>query len=314
MIAVRAPSFLDTLMSRFLQFATISVKLRGFPRAVREPRAADRLAWLFGGSEKPTRPAPAGRGSHVQRIRIASPASHGLLLSLVALLLATAGCEVAPQFSVDDARQELATAFERDLGEVAIYEDARGAEPGEWIVDFKLDGFRPFLQGRFLRGERDWALDGVRERSRDAEGGPWTSPGSMLGMIREATIERAELSMDTIAELAEFVERHAVDNNGVYPTVTLAELESLVVRAGYTRTWRHDQDGWGHALVYHASPDGQAYIILSPGADGEWDVPTSEYFENTDQGMEAYDGVVSDPARDIIHATGAFVQRFEPEP
>ena len=72
-------------------------------------------------------------------------------------------------------------------------------------------------------------------------------------------------------------------------------------------------DGWGGSFAYHGAPEGTGYIIISPGADGRWDISLETYFFNTDQGIEIYAGETSDPNKDIVWASGGFVQRFRAE-
>ena len=52
--------------------------------------------------------------------------------------------------------------------------------------------------------------------------------------------------------------------------------------------------------------------VAVQSADGQLDRPSDAYFSNTDQGIEAYGGPTSDPNKDVIYATNAFVQHFQP--
>lgn len=228
------------------------------------------------------------------------------------LLVALAGCgERRPDFSVEDARVQLAAAFDRTAGEVAVYDDTRGREPDTWLVDFKLDDHAGMLQARFRGEPSRWALDGVREIIAGGEQ-PWQPLGVVIGRVRQEEAERAESTIERIEQLAALVERYALDHGNSYPAVDAAGLKTLLVGAGYVKRWAYDSDAWNNPIVYHASPDGEAYLILSSGADGAWDQPVSTYFRNTDTGNEAYEGLVADPELDFIWATGSFVQRYEP--
>jgi hypothetical protein len=198
---------------------------------------------------------------------------------------------------------------------VQIYDQGRGSAPEEWIVDFKIDGFLPLLQARFGDKDHAWALRDVRERPSGSADTPWVELGVLIGRTKKEAAEKAESTMATIRQLAELVERYATSHGSRYPTVDMDGLEKLVLGEGLTPKWAFDTDAWGSAIAYHAAPDGQSYIILSPGADGQYEQSLEKYFDNTDAAtgaVEAYAGRTSDPNRDIIFATGAFVQSYEP--
>ena len=103
-----------------------------------------------------------------------------------------------------------------------------------------------------------------------------------------------------------------MEHGNRYPDTNLAGIRRLVVEGGYIEEtrWHHEVDAWNNALAYHAAPDGSAYIILSPGSDGKWDAPLETYFTNTEQGNEIYGGPSNDPSKDLIWATGSFVQVY----
>ena len=244
---------------------------------------------------------------------------HAIRRTLVALSCAAAlagltACETRPDFDVDKAQNEIASAFAREPIAVQVLGDGRGADSDSWIVDFRLDGYDPFLQAKFVGRNHRWELDTVRERPSGPNETPWTEIGTMLGRFRGATLERARQTEEIIRALAGFVERYAVEHGNKFPVTNLEGVRKLVVGAGYVEEskWRHDVDGWGNAMAYHAANDGQSYIAISPGADGRWDLPLDEYFQNTDQGLEAYGGDVTDPNKDFIMASGSFVQVYRP--
>jgi hypothetical protein len=193
-----------------------------------------------------------------------------------------------------------------------MLDDGKGpeSEPDTWIVDFRLDGFDPYLQAKFTTRDHDWHLDVVRERPSGPTQTPWTEIGAMLGRFKAEAVERALQTERVIREVGTFVERYAVEHGNRFPTTNLEGIRKLIIGSGYIdeARWHHGADAWGNSLAYHAAPDGQAYIVISPGADGRWDVPLDTYFANTDQGMEIYGGLSSDPNLDFIWASGSFVQ------
>lgn len=267
-----------------------------------------------GRSPCPSPPDAFGPGRASDATGLAS-ASCTLVALLALLALGGCGGERREDFSLDAARLALADAFEREPETMSIYDDYRdpAADDDEvaWIVDFKMDGYRPFLQARF-EGEPDqWVLGGVRERVDSGTEQPWQPVGVVIGRVRGTVAEKMEETEGLIHDVAQLVERYAVDHGNLYPTVEMGGLERLLV-PDYTKRWWYDSDSFGNPLLYHAAPDGLSYIILSAGADGSWDQPPTEYFRNTDEGMEAYGGPVADPARDLIWATGYFAQRYEP--
>jgi hypothetical protein len=238
-----------------------------------------------------------------------------VLVMVPGLLLGLSGCgKRRPPFDVDQARQELAQAFGRSEDQLAIYADARAgaAEPIQWIVDFRVDGFSLDLQARFTGTREEWVLDAMRTNPQGNPPGEWAWPSQVIAETRREAAERAETTMARMSELADLIERLAADRANAYPTVDLEGLHALLVQGDYTANWVYSADAWGSPLVYHAAPDGQSYVLLSPGSDGQWDQDLETYYANTDAGLESYDGMSSDPERDLIHATGAFVQSYAP--
>ena len=248
-------------------------------------------------------------------MRILPRLTHALLA--LALLLVLGGCGPSrPDFSVDQAHVDVAAAFNRPVSAVAVYGDNRvpNSDPPTWMIDFKIDGFAPFLQAKFVAGAGKWDLRAVRERPAGSKETPWMDVGTMLAQSVGATRENAATTQDTIRTLAAWIDRYAVEHGNKYPNGSLSQIHDMVVQAGYATPaqWHHDSDGWGNALYYHAAPDGQSYIVISAGADGSLDIPAETYYSNTDAGFEAYAGRNHEPNRDIVWATGAFVQYYEP--
>ena len=261
------------------------------------------------------------------------PKAIGLRRTLVAALFAAAvlvGCSTRPDFDRDRAHGEIATAFGRKPAAVQMLDDGPpvrkrpggdgesgsddattpAAESDTWIVDFRLDGFDPYLQAKFVTRDHDWHLDVVRERPSGPTETPWTEIGAMLGRFKAETVERSLQTEKVIRDAATYIERYSVEHGNRFPSTNLDGVRKLVIGSGYVEEgrWRHDSDAWGNSLAYHAAPDGAAYILISPGADGRWDVPLDTYFSNTDQGMEIYGGTTTDPNLDVIWASGSFVQ------
>ena len=120
--------------------------------------------------------------------------------------------------------------------------------------------------------------------------------------------------MSRLGQLGDLIGQYAVRNGNRFPEATMPGLKDLLISAGgiQEKDWKHDADAWGQALLYHAAPDGNGYILISMGADGQLDQEQSVYFSNADQGFEAYKGPSADPNADIIIASGGFVQSFEP--
>ena len=229
-----------------------------------------------------------------------------LLPTLLALLLV--GCQGRrPEFNIAGGRDQLARAFGQPGSDVEIYEDGPGDAQGEWIIGFKLKGFRPLLQARFVGRDDTWVLDRVREFPLGSAKPQWVDVGAQIGRVRQDATEKAQATMKRIRELAEFIDRYYAEH-GVYPEMDLVGVAQVVLAAGYTTDWHHDADAWGNRFAYHAAPEGQGYIIISSAADGKFDEPLRSYFDKTDEGLEAYGGVVDERGADIVFATGSFVQ------
>jgi hypothetical protein len=234
---------------------------------------------------------------------------------VVAAIVVLAGCHGRPDFDVERAQVDISSAFAVRALAVQVLGDGRGSDPDTWIVDFRLDGYDQFLQAKFQGREHKWQLDSVRERPQGTTETPWGEVGVILGRFRGATIARANQTTKVIRDLATLIERYSVEHSNKFPMTELEGVRKLVVGAGYIQEsqWKNDADAWGNALAYHAAPDGQSYILLSPGADGRWDLPLAQYFKNCDEGMEVYGGNRADPNDDFIWATGSFVQVYKPD-
>lgn len=238
------------------------------------------------------------------------------LLMLLGLALGAMGCaESRPDFDIDAAHRELAGAFSREPAAVAILGDSRGSAEAEWLVDFTLDGFDPFLQARFEGSQHAWRLATVRERPRDGQDTPWTEVGVMLGRFRGAVIERAKETEKRMHDIAALVERYSVEHDHRAPNTNLDGVRKLSLESGYLEEgkWAFSSDAWGSAIAYHAAADGQSYILVSPGADGRWDIGLDVYFSNTDAGIEIYGGPSNDANADFVWASGSFVQVYRSE-
>ena len=235
-------------------------------------------------------------------------------LTVFMLALAAAGCEGRPDFNIDQAQMDLAQAFERQTRQLAVYSDARGEAPDEWIVDFRIDGIEQSLQAKFKGGKTSWELAQVRVAPSGSEETAWESVGVLLGRIRGEARERALDTMTRMRQLGDLIGQYAVRNGNRFPNVQMPALKELLLSEGgiQAKDWKHDQDAWGQALLYHAAPDGNGYILISTGADGALDQEQSVYFANADEGLEAYGGRSANPDADIIVASGDFVQSFEP--
>lgn len=236
-------------------------------------------------------------------------------LTMFILCLAAIGCDRRPPFNIDGAQMDLAQAFERQMRQIAIYSDGRGAAPDEWLVDFRIDGVAEAMQARFKGVKSSWQLQEVRiapATSNDET--PWESVGVILGRMRGDAHERATDTMARMRQLADLIGGYAVRNGNRFPAGDMSGLERLLIMDGQIleKDWRHSVDGWGQQLLYHAAPDGNGYVLVSPGADGQLDQPQSTYFQNAEQGLEAYGGRSSNPDADIVIASGGFVQSYEP--
>ena len=130
------------------------------------------------------------------------------------------------------------------------------------------------------------------------------------GDVRAAADEKTTTTMATMRELADAIEAYAVDGGSSFPETDITGLARLMVKGRYFERWQHSDDGWGHAFHYYSS--GDAYILVSRGADNRFDVPVDSYNAKTDAGDFAYEGATNDPAADLIYATGSFVQRYLP--
>jgi hypothetical protein len=234
-----------------------------------------------------------------------------ILLS-VAVLGLLACSDRRPEFNLTQARSDLAEAFDVDDSAISIYSDGRFAEEeAVWMVDFRLDGRRELMQARFNGRSKVWVLQDVRDRGEPDEA--FEPVGLVVGDLLSNSVDSAFDTMDLLEEVAGFVESFATTNNNAYPAVDIRALAQLVVRAELIESWEHAQDGWGGRIYYFATRQGDAYILVSPGADGIWDIPTAEYARRTQDGDQSFDGFSSDLDADIILATGSFVQGFEPD-
>lgn len=235
--------------------------------------------------------------------------------ALLALALGLTACGPRrPAFDDAKAQDQIASLFERDSSSVALYTSQGGREEAEWLVEFRVDGDSANYQARFSGASGEWKLVNLRERSPGGQYGAWVEPGIVFQRAEQEMGTRAEATMKTMAELARLVERYATENGLSYPAVDIAGLQELVVSGGFVKEWKHSADAWGNGLLYHGSPDGQTYLIVSRGADGQFDRDPAEYFAASDAGNEAYGGISSDPNVDLIYATGAFVQSYVPAP
>ncbi|HEX4823729.1 MAG TPA: type II secretion system protein GspG [Candidatus Polarisedimenticolaceae bacterium] len=93
--------------------------------------------------------------------------------------------------------------------------------------------------------------------------------GLLLAAVPQPSIptdaERARWTMDDMRTLATAIEAYAVDHK-TYPVgsslaAIVATIEPIYVSKAPTR------DAWGHDFLYTCK-DGQAYTIVSTGADG----------------------------------------------
>lgn len=240
------------------------------------------------------------------------------LLRLAALLvlavLATACGKRRPPFDDDDAQTAIAGAFQRPAADVAIYTSLPGTVETEWLVEFKVDGDGTSYQARFNGETGDWKLKDLRLRDAGGTYGAWVETGVVIRRAVHEMGNKAGDTMKVMKDLAGLIERYATDNSRLYPAVDISGLQELIMNGGYAKEWHYSADAWGNGLLYHAAPDGQSYLIVSPGADGRFDQDPAEYFAASDQGNEAYGGQSGDPERDLIYATGAFVQSYVAEP
>jgi hypothetical protein len=235
-----------------------------------------------------------------------------LVLALATTLLAA--CARRPDFDLDKAHVEMARAFGKTPPQVALYSDGRGDVPDEWIVEFRIDGFRPFMQAKF-KGRKDrWELAEVRERPDGPEEAPWESVGRLVGTLQGENAERAHATEVLLQDLAELIERQAAQTGGKFPTGDIGSLKRLLVGDGglAEKDWHFDVDAWGQPILYHAAPDGVSYVLVSSGADGTLDIPKASYETNADNGLERYAGATNDINKDIVLASGTLVQRYAP--
>lgn len=237
-----------------------------------------------------------------------------LRLTVFILALAAAGCHRRPDFNIDKAHVELAQAFERQTRQVAVYSDGRGELPDEWLVDFRIDGVEQALQARFKGVKSSWQLQDVRIAPSGTEETPWESAAVILGRMRGDAHERGLETMGRMRQLADLIGGYSVRNGNRFPDTDMNNLRDLLIQDGQIleKDWKHDSDGWGQQLLYHAAPDGLSYVLISMGADGQLDQDRATYFANADTGFEAYAGRSANPNADIIIASGGFVQSYEP--
>lgn len=110
-------------------------------------------------------------------------------------------------------------------------------------------------------------------------------------------------TMADLRSVATALEAYATDNDR-YPDADYAGLKPLLEPV-YIRKFP-EQDIWGHAYAYVASPDGTQYRFVSAGSDGvfEWDsrriTPAT-----TDATPVRYRDSLED---DVVFANGGFVQ------
>ena len=74
-------------------------------------------------------------------------------------------------------------------------------------------------------------------------------------------------TLDDLRTIAGAAEAYATDNNH-YPAAASIEELRTVLEPTYVRTLPL-KDFWGNPFVWHTSPDGQHYRIISTGADGQ---------------------------------------------
>jgi len=238
-------------------------------------------------------------------------ASRCVVLSLALLV---AGCATRPDFDLEKANIEMARAFGKTPEQVAVYSDGRGDVADEWIIEFRIDGFRPFMQAKF-KGRKDrWELAEVRERPDGTQETPWQSVGTLIGMLKGENANKAQATEALLQDLAELIERRAAQTGGKFPSGDIGSLKRLLVGDGglEEKDWHFDADAWGQPILYHAAPDGGSYVLVSQAADGALDISKSAYEANADSGLERYAGATSDINKDIVIASGTLVQRYAP--
>lgn len=251
-----------------------------------------------------------------------SQSLRALILALTVVCLVGCGPR-RPDFSVDDALSQLAEAFETPPEEVSVLDEGKAPKlegesdaayraRAEIWVDFKVPAFNRTLQARFMGTDSGWELDGVRSRPRGSRLTPWSEVGEMLGEVRAAASDKAEATMELMRELGNAVEALAVDSENRFPTTDIQGLARLLTRGRYLEKWKHRDDGWGNTFHYYAADAGDAYIIVSRGADNRFDLPVDDYNTRADAYDFDYAGAHSDPALDLIYATGSFVQLYIP--
>jgi hypothetical protein len=262
-----------------------------------------------------------GEESAAERPTLSQPTR--VLILILACLTALACGSRRPEFAPEMAVEQLSAAFELPADEVSVLNeekppqlegesDAEYRARAEVWVDFKVPSFRETLQARFVGGDEDWQLDGVRRRPRSNRLVPWSEVGAMLGEVRASASEKTERSMAIMRELGSAVEAQAVDNGNVFATTDIKGLARLLTRGRYLEKWNHAKDGWGNAIHYYSSSEGDAYVLVSRGADNRFDLPVDAYNAKTDAGDFTYEGAHSDPSLDLIYATGSFVQVYVP--
>ncbi len=119
---------------------------------------------------------------------------------------------------------------------------------------------------------------------------------NMLNAIDRGKQKR---TMADLRSMGTAIEEYSIDNN-VYPGPTAGWVSVSQIESSLAPTYIRmlpDLDGWGHAIMVWS--DGNNYMIVSPGKDGE----ISREWTIHDEG-----GATSTFADDIVFGNGSFVQ------
>jgi hypothetical protein len=121
-------------------------------------------------------------------------------------------------------------------------------------------------------------------------------PASSADLLHQKQMK----TMADIRSLATAVESYAVDHNEYPPAEGLRGF----LEPNYIKT-TPALDGWGNQFRYYATADHTSYLIVSAGADGAFEMDTSEAAKAQ---PDRFAGETPDSAADIVYGNGKFLK------